>query len=293
MISLDQCPVCQKTQFSSFIECKDHTVSHETFELVACDACGFVFTNPQPAPHELANYYESDAYISHSNKTQNPIDWLYKISRAFTLRWKYELIRKYSIKKPYTVLDFGCGTGSFLRECIRHKMKIAGVEPSDTARQHARTITGDAVHDDLAKISGQFDVITLWHVLEHISQLTQTLDSLIHLLDKDGTMFIAVPNLKSLDAAAYGEYWAAYDVPRHLWHFSRTSMEHLLRNRGLKLIRTVPMKLDAYYVSLLSEKYKDSGLSVNYASAFTHAWKSNHAARTTTEYSSLIYIARK
>ena len=293
MTSLNQCPVCNQTQFFPFLQCKDYTVSHETFELVSCHGCGLVFTNPQPAKHELPKYYQSDAYISHSNKSRDVIGQLYKFGRAFTLRWKHNLVRRHSIKDPHSILDFGCGTGSFLRECVKHNLKISGVEPSDTARLQAQETTGSHIEHDLSKITGQFDAITLWHVLEHIPDLTQTLNSLTNYLNKDGTMFIAVPNLNSQDAAVYREYWAAYDVPRHLWHFSRTSMQQLLTNSGLKLVKTVPMKLDAYYVSLLSENYKQSRSITKFAAAFAQAWKSNYAARTTREYSSIIYIARK
>lgn len=294
MTSLPQCPVCRQTGFSPFLQCKDYTVSHETFKLVSCDACGFVFTNPQPEQKELPKYYQSDAYISHSNKPKGLIDQLYKISRTFTLSWKYNLVRKHSVSDASSILDFGCGTGSFLYQCMKHNMKVRGVEPSGMAREQARKLTGTPVEEDLKKIDGQFDAITLWHVLEHIADLKETIDTLRDHLNQNGTMFIAVPNLNSQDATTYREYWAAYDVPRHLWHFSRTSMKQLLTNSGLKIINTVPMKLDAYYVSLLSEKYKQSGrTTVKIAAAVVQAWKSNHAARSTHEYSSLIYIARK
>jgi 2-polyprenyl-3-methyl-5-hydroxy-6-metoxy-1,4-benzoquinol methylase len=256
--------------------------------------CGFVFTNPQPDEKELAKYYQSTAYISHSNKSHGLIDWAYKTSRMFTLNWKYNLIHKHSLLSPTSILDFGCGTGSFILECMKRGMKIAGVEPSDIARKQAQKTTKGLIEEDIQKITGKFDSITLWHVLEHVAELKTTIESVTHHLTENGTMFIAVPNLKSLDAATYREHWAAYDVPRHLWHFSRTSMETLLTNCRLTLIKTVPMKLDAYYVSLLSEKYKEPNRAVvRILPALLQAWKSNRAARATLEYSSLIYIARK
>ena len=294
MKSLYHCPVCKGTDFNPFLECRDYTVSHETFQLVCCTQCGFVFTNPQPDNRELPRYYESDDYISHSDKSQNLTAHLYKLSRTYTLKWKYHLIRKYSIAAPSSILDFGCGTGSFLRQCVKHGMTGSGVEPSKTARQEAKAGTNASIADHIEKIQGSFDVITLWHVLEHVSDLQATLSSLKDRLSKSGTIFIAVPNHKSLDAQIYKQYWAAYDVPRHLWHFTRTTMERTLADNDLKLEDILPMKLDAYYVSLLSEKYKTdhSGIPA-LATAFLNGWKSNRAAKATREYSSLIYIARK
>lgn len=294
MNSLAQCPVCKGTDFTPFLACKDHTVSHETFQLVSCPRCGFVLTNPQPDTQELPRYYESDAYISHSDKADNLTAHLYKLSRTFALQWKYKVIRKHALVPPNTILDFGCGTGSFLRVCRKHGMTTSGVEPSNTARNQARSGTNAVIEDHIDKLNGRFDTITLWHVLEHVTDLHATLSSLRHLLSENGTIFIAVPNLNSLDATIYGQFWAAYDVPRHLWHFTRSTMERILSDNHFTLHNILPMELDAFYVSLLSEKYKGnhSGISAM-TTAFVNAWKSNRAARTTHEYSSLIYIARK
>ncbi|HTF28840.1 MAG TPA: class I SAM-dependent methyltransferase [Flavitalea sp.] len=294
MSYLSACPVCQETAFSSFLSCRDHTVSHETFHLEKCAGCGFVMTNPRPDENALSRYYESDAYISHSNKSLNVVDQVYKLSRTFTLKWKYNLVQKLSVTTPLSILDFGCGTGAFLAECRKHNMKISGVEPSATARTQAKEITGSEIASDLHEIKDDCDAITLWHVLEHVSALHETIEKLKDHLKENGTMFIAVPNLQSRDAKKYNEYWAGYDVPRHLWHFSRKTMEMVLAHHSLKLSNVVPMRLDAYYVSLLSEKYKNrKGGVANVTKAIIQGWKSNKAAITTQEYSSLIYIARK
>lgn len=294
MESLSECPVCKRTEFTPLLSCVDHTVSHETFQLHSCTACGFVMTNPRPDKNDLPKYYQSETYISHSNKSANAIDFLYKVARRFTLKWKLRLVRQQSLQTPQSLLDVGCGTGGFLQQCNKRGMQVTGVEPSPIARDHARPEIKSKIVDSLNNVEGQFDAITLWHVLEHISDLNETVENLKTHLNENGTIFIAVPNLNSSDAITYRESWAAYDVPRHLWHFSKQTMALLLHHHGLRLIKTLPMKLDAYYVSMLSEKYRNprGGLS-NLRGAILQAWKSNHSARLSHEYSSLIYIIRK
>lgn len=293
MQTLSACPVCHNSNFTAFLSSKDYTVSHETFSLVKCESCNLVLTNPQPGENELPKYYQSDAYISHSNKTKNLIDHLYKISRNYTLKWKYNLTQTHSIEAASSLLDYGCGTGAFLKVCQEKNMLIAGVEPSAIARAEAARITNIPIASTLDELTRTYDVITLWHVLEHVSNLDTTLSKLEARLEKNGTMFIAVPNLNSRDAKIYREHWAAYDVPRHLWHFSKKSMEKTLASYSLKINAILPMRLDAYYVCLLSEKYRgNTGLS-GMLNAFTQGWNSNQEANSTHEYSSLIYIVRK
>ena len=294
MVHLPACLVCKGAELSPFLACKDYTVSHETFQLTKCTSCGFVMTNPRPEDSALHSYYESDAYISHSNKSLSLIDKIYKVSRNHTLKWKHNLIQKHSIQAPESILDFGCGTGGFLEVCKKAGMNIAGVEPSPTARHKAIALTDSEIATDLGQLSDRYDVITLWHVLEHISDLHNTLDKLKGFLRETGTVFIAVPNFQCWDAAHYKQNWAAYDVPRHLWHFSRKTMEIILTSHNLKITGVLPMHLDAYYVSLLSEKYKTGNNSLaTMLKAFLSGWRSNREAKNSQEYSSLIYIARK
>jgi 2-polyprenyl-3-methyl-5-hydroxy-6-metoxy-1,4-benzoquinol methylase len=294
MPHLSACPVCQHSKLSHYLTCTDYTVSYQTFQLERCENCGFVLTNPRPDQDNLGKYYQSDAYISHSEKATNLIDQVYKISRSFTLRWKFNLINRHSTQKPQTLLDYGCGTGAFLQYCKKRNLKVAGVEPSSTAREHARQNAGKEVYPNLEEIQSQFDVITLWHVLEHVVDLHRTIDQLKNRLQQNGTMFIAVPNLQSQDATKYREHWAGYDVPRHLWHFSRQTMQRILTSHNLKLVNVLAMPLDSYYVSLLSEKYLNkSNAPGNILKAIHQGWQSNHAAKNTAEYSSLIYIVRK
>jgi ubiquinone/menaquinone biosynthesis C-methylase UbiE len=288
------CPACHHTGYSPFLSCSDYTVSHETFELVSCTNCGFVITNPRPEEDQLPLYYQSEAYISHANKSLSVVDLMYKVARRFTLQWKYNIIQKYSIRKPSSLLDFGCGTGDFLLECQKHQMNVCGVEPAIRARNEAARKTREIIAPTLTQIRGTFDAITLWHVLEHVPDLEATLVALKHHLENGGTLFIAVPNHRSKDATSYGVHWAGFDVPRHLWHFSKDTMGKLLTKVKFNLVRIIPMPLDAYYVSLLSEKYKTGTYNVStITKGLLQGWKSNQAAKSTQEYSSLIYIIRK
>jgi 2-polyprenyl-3-methyl-5-hydroxy-6-metoxy-1,4-benzoquinol methylase len=198
------------------------------------------------------------------------------------------------VAKPTSLLDFGCGTGNFLQRAHQSGLDVCGVEPSDLARQHAADLVAAPIYKNLDAVEKTFDVITLWHVLEHLPDLNQKLDQLRSRLTKNGTMFIAVPNHRSADALKYKEVWAGFDVPRHLWHFSQSSMQQLFRRHELKLEHVIPMKLDAYYVSLLSNKYLAKRNTIaGMFKALTDGLRSNLAAKKNNEYSSLIYVARK
>ncbi len=294
MESITCCPICNETHFTQFLSCKDFTTSLETFSLSKCNTCQFVFTNPRPSKEEIGKYYESDKYISHSGGKKNLIDWIYLLARKRTIQSKHQIIEQNS--KGKAILDFGCGTGEFLKELSNNGYKTFGVEPSLTAREKAIKLKAGNITQSLSEISAQnFDVITLWHVLEHVHDLNESLRNFHYLLKNSGTIFIAVPNLKSQDAKHYKSYWAGFDAPRHLWHFSQADMKSLLKNNGFQLQTILPMKLDAYYVSLLSESYKNPNrLKIqNYLNAFINAFKSNVKARKNMNYSSLIYIASK
>ena len=290
---LTECPVCRHSDFKPLFTCEDHTVSHETFQLTTCEHCGLVMTNPRPDDDQLEKYYQSDAYISHSNKTFTITDRVYKVARAFTLNWKYKLIHRHAVTSPQSVLDFGCGTGSFLRTCKERGMNISGVEPSEGARRLAVKATGADIAASLDNITDRYDVITLWHVLEHVSDFNDTILQLKSKLAENGTIFIAVPNLNSLDAKTYKQHWAGYDVPRHLWHFSIHTMGRILSQNQLRVTDIIPMKLDSFYVSMLSEKYRDPNARGSLVNAVFQGLNSNRAAKKTGEYSSLIYTARK
>jgi 2-polyprenyl-3-methyl-5-hydroxy-6-metoxy-1,4-benzoquinol methylase len=290
---VEHCPVCNGQSFLPFLDCKDYTKSGEVFHVEQCSACGMVLTNPRPAQDAAALYYQSNQYISHKSVATSLLDSIYLIIRQFTLRWKYSLVKPYFNHK--TLLDIGCGTGSFLLQCAKAGITVMGVEPSSEARTQALQHK-IPVSDSLHSLPNQaVDVITLWHVLEHIYDLPRTLQLLKEHLNEHGTIFIAVPNHESADAAYYQANWAAYDVPRHVWHFSKEHMKQLLENNGLRLLKIIPMKLDAFYVCLLSEKYKTNGkLTLRGAlSGIIQGYASNKKARKDMNYSSLIYIVQK
>lgn len=291
MINIIECPICKNKTLQFLTRCTDFTVSHETFEIHQCTNCTLGITTPRPNTNKLGQYYQSEGYVSHSGKTSGGIGSIYKLARKFTLNWKRSTIQK--LKKEGSILDFGCGTGEFLHAMQNSGWSITGVEPSDLARSKAVNLTKQHIHNTL-EVPNYFDVITAWHVVEHVPDLAETVLKLKSCLKKDGILFIAVPNFQSPDGNSYKENWAGFDVPRHLWHFSKKSMNALLESAGLKLIDTLPMKLDSYYVSLLSEKYKNNNkFSITcLVKAFFEGLRSNLSAKRDTNHSSLIYIAK-
>src|SRR5688572_10480480 len=231
MKELPTCPVCQGTSFETVLHCNDHSVSQETFALFRCMSCQFLLTNPQPPPEQMPKYYLSSAYTSHVGKATNIIDHIYQVIRQFTLQWKLTLITKNKDHtSDKTLLDFGCGTGEFLKVAKLNGWKTVGMEPSEIARQNASSNISkniEATIKDVEALTIQFDIITLWHVLEHIEDLNHTIIKLKGMLKEKGALFVAVPNHKSWDGDHYKNFWAAYDVPRHLWHFDKESMNRL------------------------------------------------------------------
>lgn len=297
MEELNKCPVCSGTKFKPFLSCVDHTVSRETFAIVECEACGFRFTNPRPVENEIGKYYESEEYISHSGTNRGVVNKIYGMVRNYTIGQKVKLINK-QIRNPQfatrNVMDIGCGTGEFLNACKQNGWNVTGIEPSDVARKHAKDNFGIEPHapEKLFEINEKkFNVITMWHVLEHVHQLQKTIDQIKNILADDGTFIVAVPNCNSWDAKKYAEHWAAYDVPRHIYHFTKKDIEKLFSQFNFKLLEVLPMKFDSYYVSLLSEKYK-TGKS-NLVAGFFNGLKSNLNAGGENGYSSQIYILRK
>lgn len=290
---IENCPLCNSGHFSNYLICKDHSVSQEEFAIVQCADCQLLFTNPRPTAEFLGQYYESDQYISHQDKGNSLINFIYRIARTYTLKKKVKLING-QVSQPGSLLDFGCGTGHFLAAASKAHWAVTGVEPNNLARQQAEAKQLN-VFSDLADIEGQhqYDLITLWHVLEHVPNLNDTIINLSDLLSKNGTLIVAVPNHKSYDAQKYKNNWAGYDVPRHLYHFDHTTMKKLMKKHKLKVKEILPMKLDSYYVSLLSSKYQNNGNQKVIDSILT-GYKSNVYARNNSiNYSSNIYIIRK
>jgi ubiquinone/menaquinone biosynthesis C-methylase UbiE len=267
--------------------CKDNTVSGELFEVMKNEKYEMLVTFPVPS--SLGSYYKSTDYISHTDSTKTFFDKIYQLVKNYTLKQKRSLLNSFNSESK-TVLDVGAGTGDFLKTCKNSNWKVLGIEPSLEAREIAKK-KGIHLKENLSDIDNQkFDVITLWHVLEHVEDLKDTIKNLNFLLKPEGRIVIAVPNFKSYDALFYKECWAAFDVPRHLWHFSQNTIQKLFCEVEMVVTKTVPMRFDSYYVSLLSEKYKSGKLKP--ISAFYRGFVSNLKARKTFEYSSLIYVIK-
>ena len=255
MIHFKKCPLCQSEKLSLNFNCIDDTVSRETFPIWKCEECTFLFTNNTPEAETLGKYYQSEEYISHSNSNKGLFNKLYKLVRNITLKQKVN----YLGNEIGVLLEFGSGTGELLAACKEKGWRCLGIEPEEKARKqayknHKLELTETSERIELVEYS--IDRIMLWHVLEHIPNLKETVGRIKHWLKKDGELLIAVPNHKSWDAKFYQENWAAYDVPRHLYHFDKESMSVLLRQHDLEITKIIPMWFDAFYVSMLSEKIK-------------------------------------
>lgn len=293
MERIEKCPVCESGEFILFLNCKDYTVSRETFSIVECSSCHFKFTNPRPETNKLGEYYKSEDYISHSNTSKGFINATYQTVRKYTLLKKLQLISKFY--KTGSLLDIGCGTGEFLNICQNAKWKVIGIEPDSNARKSAIEKYSLIVkpEEEISKlIDNSFDIITMWHVLEHVPRLNDRIEELRRLLKPNGVIIVAVPNCNSLDATIYKQEWAAYDVPRHLYHFTPADIERLFRKHGLKLVNTLPMIFDSFYVSMLSEKNRTG--KTNFLCSVWNGLRSNlNAIKTGKTYSSQIYIIKK
>ena len=276
----------------TYLKVKDYSVSGEEFQLLYNKELDLLETYPRPVGEKLSDYYKSENYISHTDTKRNLLEFVYHSVRQIALKRKLKLINSFNTESK-NLLDIGCGTGDFLETALSSNWNITGIEPNKSAREIANSKTGNSVSEieHLEQLPpNSFDVITLWHVLEHLPNLEMQVALFKSHLKANGTLVIAVPNYKSYDAKHYKNFWAAYDVPRHLWHFSRTSITELVKKENLKLVKTLPMIFDAYYVSLLSEKYK-SGF-MNPFKAFWIGFKSNRKAKKTQEYSSHTYIIK-
>jgi 2-polyprenyl-3-methyl-5-hydroxy-6-metoxy-1,4-benzoquinol methylase len=289
---ISSCVICGSNQFNPYLSCKDSFLSGEIFNIQQCKECGFLFTNPRPLSADLGKYYQSSEYISHSNAKRGIFNQVYQLIRRYTLSKKFHLIKKYA--KGNHILDVGCATGEFLNYMKSKGWNTTGVEPDEQVRQIAKETYHLNIYDEsqvpIMK-DESFDVITLWHVLEHVADLSGRMKDLNRILKPGGILIIAVPNSNSPDADIYKENWAAYDVPRHLYHFSEKSMKMLLDKFSFSNIEVLPMKFDSYYVSLLSEKYIHG--KMRWINGFWNGYCSNLKARKNTNHSSLIFVSKR
>ncbi len=272
-----------------FLTVKDHSVSKEIFDLYHDKELDMLITHPQPSLDTLGKYYESEDYISHTDNKRSLFEKAYHFVKQIALKNKLDLINSFQPNKG-KILDIGAGTGDFLLTAQENGWQTIGVEPSPRAKGIAIKKGISFVEDTKELENHSFDVITMWHVLEHVPDLGAQIKELKRLLKADGTLIIAVPNYKSFDAKYYGAFWAAYDVPIHFWHFSKKAIQLLFAKEEMKLQKVLPMKFDSFYVSLLSEKYKSG--KMNFIKAFFIGLQSNWKAKRDLEYSSHIYILK-
>lgn len=292
VIHYNSCPVCGSGNTRNIFTVKDFTVSGEEFMITECTTCSLRFTQDVPDEVSIGPYYKSENYISHSDTSKGLVNSLYKTIRKRTLKQKRKLIEEITNKKSGRLLDVGSGTGAFVNEMKVSGWNVTGLEPDNGAIKIAKDLYGLELQqtENLFKLApGSFDAITMWHVLEHVHQLHDYISQLKKLLAPDGKLVIAVPDYTSHDATVYKQYWAAYDVPRHLYHFSPRSMEVLTDKHGLKIIDYKPMWYDSFYVSLLSSKYKNG--KTNWISAVWNGLISDiKAIGDVKKCSSVIYI---
>jgi len=289
MKKIDVCPVCNHQEYSLVRAIIDHSVSKETFNIVKCESCGFHFTNPIPEEEEIGKYYKSESYVSHTSSKKGLINRIYHLVRWYSLRKKVRLIDK--LTRGRNLLDIGAGTGHFLRVASEKGWNVVGLEPDDDARAIAKRenkIDLQPIKDLYLQSSQSFDVITMWHVLEHVYHLQKDFEQIVGLLKVDGYLVVAVPNRQSYDALKYKEYWAAYDVPIHLYHFVPEDIRKLGSQHNLDLVRILPMPFDAFYVSMLSEQYMKGNLLRGVLTGL----KSNWLAKDEL-WSSQIYILQR
>ena len=296
--TLSTCPVCDSKQFDAFLEVKDHSVSHGTFNIVKCKKCNLLFTNPRPCEESIGFFYDSSAYISHHDNDGSTMSKIYNGVRKLAVKGKLDLIKKYDQEAEKEILDIGCGTGFFLKSCAEKNWHIIGTEPDHDARLQAEKRSGVKIYPSIFNPEIEkkiFTSITMWHVLEHIHRLEETMLWLYQHLAPKGILYIAVPNPQSYDSKAFGEYWAAYDVPRHLYHFTKETMEKLLHRYNFAIVDLKCMPFDSYYVSLLSNRYKNkssrpiNSLITGTISNIKGFGNNTHNANT----SSIIYIIHK
>ncbi len=294
MENLTSCLVCGNTLFTPLFSCKDFVATGELFQLLRCNECSFLFTNPRPSSNEIGKYYQSERYVSHAGDKAG-FSFMYKLYdavRDFSIKQKLALIKSYH--DGGNLMDLGCGLGYFLDGAIKdNTFKSIGIDISDDAINYVKKRFGYEVKNESELDSltqNSFDIITQWHVLEHVHLLNERMQQLKRLLKENGTLFIAVPNSNSWDAKYYKEFWDGYDVPRHLYHFNQKSFDALMAKHGFKVVDTRPMIFDAPYISMRSEVHKGNRLS--FLKGAISGTVSTINAVSKKDYSSLLFVVK-
>ncbi len=295
MVHHDECPLCTSEKISLLFRCTDHFISKEVFGVYKCDSCSFEFTQDYPELTEIDKYYESDNYISHSDTSRGITNKIYRLARNLMLHKKRVIINNATGLKSGNLLDIGSGTGHFAATMRRAGWKVKGIEINEKAQDFSRSKFGldiSGPEQIQSMETNSFDCITLWHVLEHFHNPVEYISDIKRLLKPGGLCLIALPNCNSYDALYYRQYWAAYDVPRHLWHFKPSTFRIFLEKTGLEIEKMMTLPADVYYISILSERYKGSkipfltGLVKGLLFSFLNVFKAGRS-------SSVIYIQRK
>ena len=287
-----KCPWCDSEKTQIHLWLKDEFLTNEDFQIHECHSCGLLFTEPRPAKDKIGEYYKSEEYYSHKENKKGFIPKIYECVKKVNLKHKYKIAIK--DKSSGSILDIGCGVGDFLHICEEQGWLCTGVEPSEDAKAIAakRIKAQILASEELEQIPDEsFDIITMWHVLEHVDDIRWQVAQLQRLIKRDGRIIIAVPNHKSYDAAYYNEKWAAYDVPRHLNHFSKETIVKIFKTNGLNLVETDKLRWDAYYISYMSEQYKHHKFPL--IKGVYRGFVSNCKARKSDEWSSRVYVFEK
>lgn len=295
IINHDSCPLCKNATIRKRFTCKDHFATGETFDVMECPECGFVFTQGVPDESEIGRYYDSPTYISHSDTKKGLVNRIYHLVRSFMLRKKVKLVKRLTVLKNGKLLDYGAGTGYFARAMNDAGWDVTAIEKSEKAREFALKDYKTVIYPEekLAEIEDKsLDVVTMWHVMEHIQDLDRIWEELFRIIDDTGIAIIAVPNCNSYDAKLYKENWAAYDVPRHLWHFTAGTIMRWAEKHGFIMERELTMPFDGFYISMMSESYR--GSRMHSVKGFWNGFKGWCAqSKKMSASSSIIYVFRK
>jgi len=280
------------------LSANDHLVTGRKFDILKNPETTILETHPRPTKEELPTYYDSENYTSHNDKSAGIVSFCYRIIKSISTRRKIRIgqnsLSKNTPQNKPRLLDVGCGTGDFLYSCLKKGWQINGIENNKNAKNNSRTEVSSFIFDDFEFLKSQperFDIITMWHSLEHIIDLKQTIVDMKKLLTNKGVIVVACPNHKSFDAMFYKESWAAYDLPRHLWHFDKDSISKLFVEHNMQLTKTLPMYWDSFYISILSEKIISK--KNKFLKGIIVGLLSNVSAMFSKEHSSLIYVFNK